>query len=236
MIAVIVPVWNEEERIGACLRALFRAARHPGLASEPVRVWVVLNGCTDRSEAVVRETAAELLVLEQANVGRARAAGCDQAIADGARWLAFTDADTIVAPDWFVAQLQLGADVVCGTVQVDDWSAHGEHAPHLDRHFRESYTDRDCHAHVHGANLGVSTAAYVAAGGFPALACSEDVALVETLQRSGASIAWSARPRVTTSARRDARARGGFGDTLLAVVRGMQGEGLGGLSEALAPG
>jgi len=236
MIAVIVPVCNEEERIGACLRALLHAARHPGLAGEPVRVWVVLNGCTDRSEAIVRNSGAEVVVLEQANVGRARAAGCDQAIAHGARWLAFTDADTIVAPDWFAAQLALGADGVCGTVQVDDWSAHGEHAPQLDRHFRATYTDRDSHAHVHGANLGVATAAYLAAGGFADLACSEDVALVGTLQRSGASIAWSAKPRVTTSARRDARARGGFGDTLLAVVRGSQREGLGGLSEALAPG
>ena len=56
--------------------------------------------------------------------------------------------------------------------------------------------------------------AYQRAGGFEPLACSEDVALVEALQRSGATIAWSAAPRVMTSARTDARARGGFGDTL----------------------
>jgi thymidine phosphorylase len=71
---------------------------------------------------------------------------------------------------------------------------------------------------VHGANLGVSAEAYLRAGGFQALACSEDVALVEALKASGARIAWSAAPRVTTSARTNARARGGFGDTLLAVV------------------
>ena len=41
------------------------------------------------------------------------------------------------------------------------------------------------------------------------------------LQASGARIAWSAAPRVTTSARRDAKARGGFGDTLLQVVGAM---------------
>ncbi|HUD32119.1 MAG TPA: glycosyltransferase family 2 protein, partial [Variovorax sp.] len=71
---------------------------------------------------------------------------------------------------------------------------------------------------IHGANLGVSAEAYERVGGFRPLACSEDVALVEALQASGARIAWSAAPRVTTSARADARARGGFGDTLLAVI------------------
>jgi hypothetical protein len=69
---------------------------------------------------------------------------------------------------------------------------------------------------VHGANLGVSAQAYLRAGGFAPLACSEDVALVEQLQATGARIAWSAAPRVVTSARRASRARGGFGDTLCA--------------------
>ncbi|RYY84013.1 MAG: glycosyltransferase family 2 protein, partial [Comamonadaceae bacterium] len=78
------------------------------------------------------------------------------------------------------------------------------------------------HRHVHGANLGVSATAYRRAGGFPALACSEDVALVEALKAMGANIAWSAAPRVSTSARANARARGGFGDTLLAVIAAAQ--------------
>jgi hypothetical protein len=42
-----------------------------------------------------------------------------------------------------------------------------------------------------------------------------------TRSRAGARIAWSAGPRVTTSARTDARARGGFGDTILAMVASL---------------
>jgi len=38
------------------------------------------------------------------------------------------------------------------------------------------------------------------------------------LEDIGAHVAWSALPRVTISARLDARARGGFGDTLLAMT------------------
>ena len=139
-------------------------------------------------------------------------------LARGARWLAFTDADTQVAPEWLAEQLALDADVVCGTVVVDDWSAHGIHAELLQWHFAQTYTDADDHRHIHGANMGVCAVAYRAAGGFQHLACSEDVALVEALQTNGARIAWSARPRVVTSARRVARAQGGFADALITAV------------------
>ena len=58
---------------------------------------------------------------------------------------------------------------------------------------------------------------YLRAGGFQPLESSEDVALVEALEFSGARIAWSAAPRVATSARREFRAPGGFGAALLRV-------------------
>ena len=50
-----------------------------------------------------------------------------------------------------------------------------------------------------------------------ALEC-EDVALVGLLVETGARIAWSAAPRVVTSARIASRVRGGFGDTLVGLV------------------
>jgi hypothetical protein len=61
----------------------------------------------------------------------------------------------------------------------------------------------------------VSAEAYRRAGGFEALESHEDVKLVGALERAGSSIAWSAAPRVQTSARRDFRAPMGFGATLL---------------------
>lgn len=226
MIGIVIPAHNEERCLERCLAAVRLAATHPGLREESVCVAVVLDNCTDGSHDIanlharVNAVAAhgycvEAIVIEARNVGAARAAGAERLLAHGARWLAFTDADTRVASDWLVAQLSLNADVVCGTVSVDDWSAHEDDAALLCRHFDLHYTDVDGHRHIHGANLGVSAAAYRCAGGFAPLACSEDVALVEALERCGARFAWSAAPRVATSARRDARARGGFGDTLL---------------------
>ena len=70
----------------------------------------------------------------------------------------------------------------------------------------DSFLDARGHARRAGRNSG--------AGGFAPLACHEDVALVRALQAWGARIAWSAAPRVTTSARRSYRACEGFGATL----------------------
>ena len=224
MIGVVIPAHDEECYLDGCLNAIRQAGGHAGLRGESVCVVVVLDHCRDNSRAIAAAHTnalqgaryrVEAIEIDARNVGAARAAGAARLLAQGARWLAFTDADTRVAPDWLVAQLHLEADVVCGTVSVDDWSAHHDQATMLRQHFENKYADNDGHRHIHGANLGVSAQAYRCAGGFAPLACSEDVALVAALEHCGASFAWSAAPRVSTSARRDARARGGFGDTLI---------------------
>jgi glycosyltransferase involved in cell wall biosynthesis len=231
MIGIVVPAHNEQACLGATLAALKQAAAHPLLDGEPVCIVVVLDACSDGSLAIVQRHAGRRLApvratghcvsyveIDVRNVGLARATGANLVLAQGARWLGFTDADTIVAPSWLAAQLSLGVDAVCGSVAVEDWSAHKDLGPRLRERFAQDYTDADGHRHIHGANLGVSAAAYQKAGGFPALPCHEDVALVTALASTGATIAWSAAPRVATSARTDARARGGFGDTLLAQL------------------
>ncbi|HZG22622.1 MAG TPA: glycosyltransferase family A protein [Herbaspirillum sp.] len=211
MIGIVIPAHDEEVLLDACLQAVRQAAGHADLGGEEVRIVVVLDACSDGSEAIARRHPVSVLPIQARNVGLARALGADQLLLQGARWLAFTDADTRVAPDWLAAQLKLQADAVCGTVVPDDW--HG-HPPQVQQRFARDYVDQDEHRHIHGANFGVCARAYLAAGGFPALRCHEDVGLVQALQASGARIAWSARPRVVTSTRPQSKARGGFGDTL----------------------
>jgi glycosyltransferase involved in cell wall biosynthesis len=211
LIAVVVPAHNEESLMAACLNSIHLSARCEALSGEDVQTFVVLDGCTDTTEAIANEAGATTICIDARNVGMARHAGAEVALQAGARWLAFTDADTCVSPQWLSAQLALGADAVCGTVDVSDWADYGER---MAQHFAATYTDRDGHRHIHGANLGVSAHAYRRAGGFEALRTSEDVALVKALKRVGARIAWSAAPRVKTSARKHFRAPGGFGDAL----------------------
>ena len=214
MIAAIVPAHNEEDHILSCLAALHTAARCPRLGGEQTVLMVVLDACTDNTRSIAQRMGVTTIALQARNVGAARALGAELALAAGARWLAFTDADSQVAPDWISAQLALRRDAVCGTVAVRDWGTYGDT---MRQHYDATYNDADGHRHIHGANFGVSAQAYERSGGFKALQSSEDVALVEALQASGASIAWSAAPRVFTSARRVFRAPGGFGATLARV-------------------
>ncbi len=218
MIGIVIPAHNEQERIGACLASIQLACAHAALRGEAIKVVVVLDDCDDDTALIAAQYPVMLLSCTARNVGIARARGAAHLIEAGARWLAFTDADSCVAPDWLSAQLSFDADVVCGTVEVADWPLFGDEADLLRGDFQRHYQDADDHRHVHGANLGLSTQAYLRAGGFAPLACSEDQVLVDTLAAQGARIAWTALPRVRTSARQDPRAAGGFGDTLKAAL------------------
>jgi glycosyltransferase involved in cell wall biosynthesis len=180
-----------------------------------VRVVVVCDACSDRTVHIVRRAGYEAIEIQARNVGIARAIGADRVMAGGAQWLAFTDADTKVSPQWLLAQLALRSAAVCGTIGVDDWSPYDDA---MRAHFEESYTDADGHRHIHGANLGVAVDAYRQVGGFAALKSSEDVALIDALVAAGIDVSWSAAPRVTTSVRRAYRAPEGFGATLARVA------------------
>ncbi len=216
MIGILIPVHNEEALLGDCLKAALIAANHPGLMGEPVQILVMLDSCSDASAAIAEHFPVQRLDIQARNVGQVRGVGARHLLNQGARWISCTDADSRVAPDWLVAQLALEADAVCGTVTVDAWSEGFDPAAQIRYH--QAYQARDGHRHIHGANLGVSAGAYVRAGGFEPLACHEDVQLVRSLERCGASIAWSHTPQVITSARLQARAQGGFGDYLKSLT------------------
>ncbi|MES2911180.1 MAG: glycosyltransferase, partial [Pseudomonadota bacterium] len=100
MIGIIVPAHNEEEKIAACLQSLVIAASRPALDGEEVALIVVLDACTDRTGPLARSLGATTIDVHARNVGLARHEGARFSIAAGARWLAFTDADSVVAPDW----------------------------------------------------------------------------------------------------------------------------------------
>lgn len=219
MIGVIIPVHNEEALLGDCLCAVQRAAAHPDLAGETVHILVVLDSCTDASAQIALAHGVCTIAVDARNVGEARARGVRLLIDRGARWLACTDADSQVADDWLVAQLRQETDMVCGTVSIADW---GDICAEAQTEYHGRYHNGDGHRHIHGANLGFSARAYVRAGGFQPLPVDEDVELVARFQHSGATIAWTASPKVTTSARLDVRVSGGFADYLRALTAVQQ--------------
>lgn len=207
MIGAVVPAYDEEALIGRVLQALRVAATHPDLQGEEVRILVVLDACRDRTGDISHAFGAQCLAVDARNVGFARAAGAQALIEQGARWLAFTDADSVVAACWFSRQLALRSEAVCGVVEVDDWTGFTSEERSA---YAADYLDAEDHRHIHGANLGVSVSAYQQAGGSPTLCTREEVALVERLHGLGVRIAWTNTVRVVTSARQDGRAPDGF--------------------------
>jgi glycosyltransferase involved in cell wall biosynthesis len=222
-VGVVVPAHDEEELLPACLAAL-RAAAGP-LAGLPVHLVVVADACTDQTARLARAGGAQVVEVDARRVGAARAAGVRDVLhrtrgGDPARlWLASTDADTLVPPDWLARQLRYarqGWEAVVGTVTVSDWSGHPGHVPEL---FAARYAHAGGpHPHVHGANLGLTAAAYLAVGGFPARRTGEDHALVRALAASGRRILRTAELTVVTSARRHARAPQGFSHRLTTLA------------------
>jgi len=205
---VIVPAHDEQELLPGCLAALSRAAAR--VAPVPVEVVVVADACTDRTAAIAAAAAAEVVVVRARNVGSARAAGVAHALRSGpdGLWLATTDADSRPGPDWLRRQLRharAGAGLVTGTVRVEDWT----HWPAgLPVRYESAY--RAAPEHVHGANLGFSAGAYLAAGGFPAVTHDEDQVFVRRAAAAGVPIVHDPGGPVRTSARPTGRAPHGF--------------------------
>jgi hypothetical protein len=222
-LAVVVPAHDEEDLITSCVESVLAAAAHPGLAGVAIELVVVADACRDRTAARAAAAGAHVLVVTRRNVGAARDAGMHWALDRAsdlepeAVWLASTDADTTVPRHWLAAQRdwhRRGADAVAGTVTVDDWT---EHPPTTARRFAEHQRRIGLgpgHGHVHGANLGLTGAAYHAVGGMPGRAQAEDEELWRRLAASGRRRVQAAGLEVVTSARRAARAPGGFSELL----------------------
>jgi glycosyltransferase involved in cell wall biosynthesis len=215
-VGIVVPARDEQDLLPPCLDALREAAARLDEAREiDVTIVVVLDGCVDDSAAVVaRYDDVTALSIDVGSVGLARAAGCSHVLRGHAPgspstlWLASTDADSRVPANWLVRQIELaeqGAELILGTVTVDDWT---DHAPHVAQRWAAGYVARDGHPHVHGANVGCRADAYLAVGGFPGLSSDEDVALVAAL--ADQVIVRAGDMAVSTSARLRSRTTGGF--------------------------
>lgn len=209
-IGIVIPAHNEEMTIAKCLASVQRAIRQLPLTITAYPL-VVLDSCTDDTLQLVNAAGVSYLRCDYQCVGQVRDMGIRHAIANGATWLACTDADSVVSLDWLLQQIKhithQPTDMICGVVSIDTW-AHL--TPQTRNAYMAHYQDMMGHKHIHGANLSFSSKAYLAVGGFAPLSCHEDVDLVKKFERHHYVITWSNRVRVLTSSRLQARATEGF--------------------------
>jgi len=226
-IAAVVPARDEQELVRRSLEALVVARAEVGVTHPDVAVVIVLvaDSCVDDTVAIARSIAGvEVLEIDAHSVGVARAAGVERALEvlgvvesgttpDG-WWIANTDADSVVPPNWFSSQLELadgGTDVVVGTVHPDFADLSAEQITAWDARHQPGRPN----GHVHGANLGLRLSAYRVVGGFAPLDLHEDNDLVARLRASPVIVVTASEDgEVTTSGRRTGRAAGGYADYL----------------------
>ena len=215
---VVVPARDEEELIGACMRAL--AAQDTDIAFP---VILVLDRCTDATEYRARQNAGglDLRVLHvDGGVGRARRAGMDLALTllapDGL--IATTDADSEPAPDWLRRQLEAverGARAIGGRITLGAHALPPAVLARRDRDARRRLARIDPrgateHHQFSGASLAVTAETYAAVGRLEPREALEDEGFERALARHGVPIERLEGVKVTTSARTRGRARRGL--------------------------
>ncbi|MED5812381.1 glycosyltransferase [Mycolicibacterium sp. 050232] len=224
---VVIPAHNEVALLPRCLRAVTTAA---ACCPMPVLTVVVLDSCDDGSAELAGEFGHDLhfVSVEAGNVGASRAAGFAYARSlcnhgdESRTWYATTDADSQVDPDWLLRQSAAGAAMVLGVVRVADWRHHPVALVQRYMHAYESSSRRaNGHNHIHGANMGFRADAYWTLGGFRPLATGEDVELAERFEAADYRIERDPTLSVTTSARRNGRAPGGFAGYLRDLSRSV---------------
>lgn len=92
-VSIIIPAHNEEKYLSKTLQSIQQQTEHN------YEVLVVVNGCTDKTEEIVRaikDDRVRILSLAKPNVSRARNYGAGKAKGE---ILVFVDADTVVQPD-----------------------------------------------------------------------------------------------------------------------------------------
>ncbi len=111
-VSVIVPVYNGEKTVRACIDSLL------GQTLEDMEIIVVNDGSTDRTGEVLKEYSDKITIINQKNSGQgiARNSGIDAARGE---YIGFTDADDTVDADMYLhmytAAKNGGFDVVqCG--------------------------------------------------------------------------------------------------------------------------
>lgn len=241
-IVVAIPVKDEAQRIGRCLRTL---ARQTVPADHVV---LLLNNCTDGTAAVARaqaqQDAAPLpwlcivecsLIAPHASAGAARALAMDHAarLAENGVLLT-TDADAEVAPDWIernLAGLAAGADAVCGMAVIDPEEArlipHHLHADNAQEVAYGQLLDElgsmllpdtadpwPRHSEESGASLAIPAAMFRKVGGVPDVASGEDRALIARLRSMDMRVRHDPEIAVIVSGRVEGRAPGGMADTI----------------------
>jgi glycosyltransferase involved in cell wall biosynthesis len=198
VISVVVPAYNEEEHIGACLVALNRQ----DLPRSDYEIIVVDGDSKDRTREIAAPLADLVFVQTSPRVGGARNDGAMRAKGE---IVAFTDADCVVPPDW-VGRIRddfarWHPVEVYGAVYPNEDTVRNRIALAMANTFaRIGYSTRTLYYSL-GCNTAVDRAAFIRAGMYRPMDAGEDIELSLRMKKVG-KILFDPRLRVGFSMRR----------------------------------
>ncbi|MDJ0926656.1 MAG: glycosyltransferase [Gammaproteobacteria bacterium] len=127
-LSIVIPAYNEERYLPACLASVHRAVEANGDSSLVTEIIVADNNSTDRTAEIAQASGALVAFEPQNQIARARNAGATMAAGD---WLLFLDADCELNDELLRDTLEVicsGKAVGCGSVvampDLPRWAAH----------------------------------------------------------------------------------------------------------------
>jgi glycosyltransferase involved in cell wall biosynthesis len=180
-VSVVIPTFNEAKYLPATLDSIRRLSRQPD------EVLVLDSNSTDKTRAIAKKYGARVVTEKKRGIGLARQKGLE---ASKGEIVAFTDADTIVPPDWLTKIIETlqQKDVVgvySGMRVYDGWAPYRFHIAVTIPLLMEIH-------HLIGMPLadGKNTAfwrkAAIKAGGYPTnFQIGEDMEMAQRLMRVG---------------------------------------------------
>ena len=220
---VVIPARDEQETIARAIASVVAASK-----GYSVDIIVVADSCTDetaiRAQRALRGDGA-VVRGSWGCVGAARRAGVAVGLIrspalDVQTWIASTDADGVVPPDWLAIQLKHADDEAVAVAGIVGLACESTADHMFAERFAAKYEtfDDGSHPHVHAANMGVRADAYLAVGGWPRAHRSEDRLLWTRLESAGYNVVSTVDLSIRTSARRQGRVPFGFAASLAALA------------------
>lgn len=164
-VSIIIPAYNAESTLGACIEACLKQSR-PDQLDATLEILVVDDGSTDGTAAIAQRYPG-VRYIRQENAGPAAARNCGAKAAIG-DILAFTDSDCVPRSDWVERLLrgfEEGVGGVGGTYDIENPAYRLARLVHYEIQARHAAFGREVDF-LGSFNVAYARAAFEAVGGF----------------------------------------------------------------------
>lgn len=195
-ISIIVPAYNEENRISRCLKSINKL----NYTKNKLEVIVVDDGSLDSTSDIARVYGANIIKQLHFGCAVARNTGVEHARGDV---IAFIDADDICKEDWLITAVPYLKDSNVGAVGCYHDLFNGEKRFVLVSYYEKRFRHIESPAstgHLGASGLVIKKSVFIDVGGFnPKLLAAEDAELSYKIRANGYELLLLNKPLITVT-------------------------------------